>query len=65
MGELRARILAAMPVGEPMKRAQVLERAGLGEGDQTRVSNVLRKLKDEGIVQMKGERAAATYTRKG
>lgn len=65
MGELRARIVAAMPIGEPMKRSQILKSAGLDEGELTRLSNVLRKLKDEGVVEMKGERAAATYTRRG
>lgn len=65
MAELRAKVLAAMPQGEPLKRSQIVERARLGGGDETRVATVLRKLKDEGILVMRGTKASATYTRKG
>jgi hypothetical protein len=65
MAELRQRILSAMPPGEPLKRSRILEAARLSSADATRVANVLRKLKDEGIITMRGARASATYTRKG
>jgi hypothetical protein len=65
MAELRQRILSAMPAGEPLKRSRILEAARLSSADATRVANVLRKLKDEGIITMRGARASATYTRKG
>jgi hypothetical protein len=65
MAQLRDRVLSAMPVGEPVKRSRILELARLSSGDAVRVANVLRKLKDDGIVTMRGSRASATYTRKG
>jgi len=65
MAELRQRVLAAMPVGEPLKRSRILELARLSAADAIRVANVLRKLKDEGVVTMRGARASATYSRKG
>jgi hypothetical protein len=65
MAELRQRILSAMPVGEPLKRSRIVELARLSAGDAVRVANVLRKLKEDGIVSMRGARASATYTRKG
>lgn len=65
MAQLRDRILSAMPIGEPLKRSRILELARLSPDEATRVANVLRKLKDDGLVTMRGERASATYTRKG
>lgn len=65
MAELRQRVLSAMPVGEPLKRSRILELARLSPDDAVRVANILRRLKDEGIVTMRGARASATYTRKG
>ncbi len=65
MAELRARVLAAMPVGEPLKRARIVELARVAETDEPRVAGVLRKLKDEGILEMRGTKAAAVYTRRG
>lgn len=65
MAELRSRVLAAMPMGEPLKRARILELARLSRDDAPRVASVLKKLKDDGVVSMKGAKASATYTRKG
>ncbi|MBX7197225.1 MAG: hypothetical protein K1X94_34565 [Sandaracinaceae bacterium] len=65
MAELRARVLSAMPVGEPLKRARIVELARVSEDDEPRVAAVLRKLKDEGILQMRGTKASAVYTRRG
>jgi hypothetical protein len=65
MAELRAKILGAMPAGESLKRSQIVELAGLADEDALRISGVLKKLKDEGVISMRGEKAAATYTRKG
>lgn len=65
MAELRARVLAAMPVGEPLKRARIVELARISDEDEPRVAGVLRRLKDEGILQMRGTKASAVYTRRG
>ncbi len=65
MAELRQRVLNAMPIGETLKRSRILELARLSSDDAVRVANILRKLKDEGLVTMRGSRASATYTRKG
>jgi len=65
MAELRARVLASMPVGEPLKRARIVELARVDDEDEPRIAGVLRKLKDEGILQMRGTKASAVYTRKG
>lgn len=65
MAELRSRVLSAMPMGEPLKRARILELARLSKEDASRVASVLRKLKDEGVLSMRGSKASATYTRKG
>lgn len=65
MAELRSRVLAAMPAGEPVKRSRILELARLSKEDAGRVASVLRKLKDEGVLSMRGSKASATYTRKG
>lgn len=65
MAGLRARVLAAMPVGEPLKRARIVELARISDEDEPRVAGVLRKLKDEGILEMRGTKASAVYTRRG
>lgn len=65
MADLRARVLSAMPVGEPLKRARIVELARVDAADEPRVAGVLRKLKDEGILAMQGTKASAVYTRKG
>ncbi|MGZ3449577.1 MAG: hypothetical protein ACXVEF_08245 [Polyangiales bacterium] len=62
---LRAKVIAAMPVGHAMKRAQIAEAAGLPPSEALRLSNVLRKLKEENVLSMRGTKASATYTRKG
>lgn len=65
MAELRSKVLSAMPHGEPLKRARIIELARLSKDDAPRVASVLKKLKDEGALSMKGSKASATYTRKG
>jgi hypothetical protein len=65
MAELRTRVLSAMPTGEPLKRAKIIELARLSKDDAPRVASVLKKLKDEGVLSMRGAKASATYTRKG
>ncbi len=64
MAELRSRVLAGMPVGEPLKRSRIIELAGLTGEDGARVAAVLRKLKEDGVLVMRGAKASATYTRK-
>jgi hypothetical protein len=65
MAGLRERVISAMPMGQAMKRAQIADAAGLPATETARLSNVLRKLKDEGVLSMRGTKASATYTRKG
>lgn len=62
MVELRDKLLAALADGAPRKRAQILEEAGLSADEAVRVATVLRRLKDEGLLVMKGTKASATYT---
>ncbi|GAC1351301.1 MAG: hypothetical protein NVS3B20_10680 [Polyangiales bacterium] len=67
MAELREKVLSALKAGEPMKKNQIMKAARLSEREGARVGNILRKLKDDGLVGMKGQKAIATYTlgRKG
>jgi hypothetical protein len=64
MSALRERVLDALRSGEPMKRSQVVSAAGLAEDDGQRVGLVLKRLKDEGLLVMRGQKAAATYALK-
>lgn len=61
MLELREKLLSALADGAPRKRAQILEEAGLSTDEATRVATVLKRLKDEGLLTMKGTKASATY----
>ena len=65
MAVLREKVIGALRAGEPMKKSQIMKGARLGEEETARVGNVLKKLKDEGMLAMKGEKGAATYTLKG
>jgi hypothetical protein len=65
MAELREKVLAALHGGEPMKKNQIMRAAKLDEDEASRVGSVLRKLKDERVVTMKGQKAVATYTLEG
>jgi hypothetical protein len=62
MEELRARVLAALESGKTMKRSQILAAAKLDVSEAERVAQVLRRLKDEGLLSMQGQKASATYT---
>ena len=42
MAELRSRVLSAMPNGEPLKRARIIELARLSKDDAPRVASVLK-----------------------
>lgn len=62
MTALREQVVAALRSGGPMKKSEVLRVAGLSPDEGPRVAQVLRKLKDDGVVRMKGDKATATYT---
>jgi hypothetical protein len=62
MEELRGKVLAALESGKTMKRAQVVAAARLDASEAGRVAQVLRRLKDEGLLSMQGQKASATYT---
>lgn len=62
MAELRGKVLAALERGAAMKRSQVVAAAKLDASEAVRVAQVLRRLKDEGLLAMQGRKASATYT---
>jgi hypothetical protein len=64
MQELRGKVLAALDSGKTMKRAQIVAAAKLDASEAGRVAQVLRRLKDEGLLSMQGQKASATYTRR-
>ena len=65
MEELRAKVMAALESGKTMKRAQIVAAAKLDASEAGRVAQVLRRLKDEGLLSMQGQKASATYTFRG
>ena len=62
MEELRGKVLAALESGKTMKRSQIIAAAKLDASEAGRVAQVLRRLKDEGLLSMQGRKASATYT---
>ena len=62
MEDLRGKVLGVLGDGAPRKRAQILAEARLGKDEAVRVATLLRRLKDEGVVTMRGNKASATYT---
>jgi hypothetical protein len=66
MAALRDKVLSTMrSSGEPMKKSQIVKSARLPEGETPRVGQVLKRLKDEGLLSMKGQKGAAVYTLRG
>jgi hypothetical protein len=65
MANIQEKVLHAMTPGEPMKKGAIMKAARLGDGEETRVRNVLARLKSAGVLTMKGVRGSATYTLKG
>jgi len=61
MEELRDRVLAALQSGAPMKRSQIVAAAKLDASEAGRVAQVLKRLKDDGLLSMTGQKASATY----
>ncbi len=64
MDALREKVLAAMRPGEAQKKAQIMAAARLDEQEAQRVGLVLKRLKEEGILTMRGQKGAATYALK-
>ncbi len=64
MSTLRERVLGAIPAGEAWKKSQIMAAARLDEGEAQRVGLVLKRLKDEGVLLMRGQKGAATYALK-
>ncbi len=62
MAELREKVIAALRSGDSMKKQQIMRAAKVSDDEGLRVAAILRKLKDEGVVTMKGQKAVATYT---
>lgn len=65
MATLRERVLSAMRPGEAMKKSQIMSAARLGDDEAQRVGLILKRLKDEGVLAMRGQKGAATYSLKG
>lgn len=64
MATLREKVLQAMPAGEAWKKGQIMAAAHLDEDEGQRVGLVLKRLKDEGLLVMRGQKGAATYALK-
>ncbi len=64
MAKLQEKVLHAMNPGEAMKKSAIMRAARLPDDEETRVRNVLAKLKAAGVLSMKGVRGSATYTLK-
>lgn len=64
LAALQDKILHAMEAGRAMKKVEILRAARLGGADEIRVSNVLAKLREAGIVTMHGQKRLATYVLK-
>ncbi len=64
LAALQDKILHAMEPGRAMKKAEIVKAARLGDADELRVSNVLAKLREAGIVTMQGQKRLATYVLK-
>jgi hypothetical protein len=64
MATLREKVLEAMPTGEAWKKGQIMAAAHLDEDEGQRVGLVLKRLKDEGLLVMRGQKGAATYALK-
>ncbi len=62
MAALRDKVVTALRSGGALKKSDVLRSAGLSAEEGQRVAQVLRRLKEEGVVRMKGDKATATYT---
>jgi hypothetical protein len=65
MANIQEKILHAMKPGEAMKKGLIMKTARLPDSEETRVRNVLAKLKTAGVLTMKGVRGSAVYTLKG
>ena len=65
MAKIQEKVLHAMRPGEAMKKGAIMKAARLPDDEETRVRNVLAKLKTAGVLSMKGVRGSATYTLKG
>jgi hypothetical protein len=64
MAQLQEKILHAMPPGQAMKKSAIMKAARLPNVEETRVRNILAKLKGAGVLAMKGQRGSAVYTLK-
>lgn len=64
MSALREQILGGMRAGEAMKKSQIIAASGLSEAEAQRVGLILKRLKEEGVLSMRGQKGAATYTLK-
>jgi hypothetical protein len=65
MATLQEKILHAMTPGQAMKKSAIMKAARLPDDEETRVRNILARLKGAGVLSMKGVRGSAVYTLKG
>jgi hypothetical protein len=64
MAHIQEKVLHAMTPGQAMKKSAIMKAARLPDAEETRVRNVLAKLKSAGVLGMKGARGSAVYTLK-
>ena len=64
MASIQEKVLHAMTPGQAMKKGDIMKAARISDDDETRVRNVLAKLKGAGVLSMKGARGSAVYTLK-
>ena len=64
MAKIQEKVLHAMTPGQAMKKGDIMKAARIPDDEETRVRNVLAKLKGAGVLSMKGVRGSAVYTLK-
>lgn len=64
LAALQDKLLHAMEPGRAMKKGEIMKAARLGDADDLRVTNVLAKLREAGIITMQGQKRLATYVLK-
>lgn len=64
LAALQEKLLHAMEPGRAMKKGEIMKAARLGDADDLRVTNVLAKLREAGIITMQGQKRLATYVLK-
>ena len=62
MTKIQEKVIHAMKPGVAMKKSDIMKAARLPDDEETRVRNILAKLKNGGVLSMKGVRGSAVYS---